>query len=75
MQRFAFEQQAPSQALGQYGNIVAGSILPGTITTQGPQSSGPGALAGAASGAMLGNMIMPGIGGAIGGAVLGGLLG
>ena len=36
MQRFAFEQQAPSQALGQYGNIVAGTILPGTVTTQGP---------------------------------------
>ena len=27
MQRFAFEQAAPSQALGTYGNIVAGTIL------------------------------------------------
>jgi hypothetical protein len=75
MQRFAFEQQAPSQALGQYGNIVAGSILPGTITTQGPQSSGPGALGGAAGGAGLAYALgasNPVIAGA---AILGGLLG
>ena len=76
MQRFAFEQQAPSQALGQYGNIVAGSILPGTITTTGPQSSGPGTLAGAAGGAGLAyalgatNPLILG-----GSAILGGLLG
>jgi hypothetical protein len=75
MQRFAFEQAAPSQALGQYGNIVAGTILPGTITTTGPGTRGPGAAAGATAGAMLGNMIFPGVGGALGGAVLGGLLG
>jgi len=86
MQRFAFEQQAPSQALGQYGNIVAGSILPGTITTTGPGSSGPGALAGAAGGAGLaylsglGTPITSGMFAGInpviaGGALLGGLLG
>jgi hypothetical protein len=76
MQRFAFEQAAPSQALQQYGNIVAGTILPGTITTTGPQSSGPGALAGAAGGAGLASAL--GFGGPLGlatGAVLGGLLG
>ena len=75
MQRFAFEQQAPSQALGQYGNIVAGSILPGTITTQGPQSSGPGALGGAAGAGGLAYALgasNPVIAGA---AILGGLLG
>ena len=86
MQRFAFEQQAPSQALGQYGNIVAGSILPGTITTTGPGSSGPGALAGAIGGAGLGSLVpftaAPGAAGLaainpyiLGGALLGGLLG
>ena len=74
MQRFAFEQAAPSQALQQYGNIVAGTILPGTITTTGPGTRGPGTAAGAAAGAMLGNMIMPGVGGALGGALLGGIL-
>ena len=75
MQRFAFEQAAPGQALGQYGNIVAGSILPGTITTTGPQSSGPGTLAGAAGGAGLAYALgatNPYIAGA---AILGGLLG
>jgi hypothetical protein len=75
MQRFAFEQQAPGQALGQYGNIVAGSILPGTITTTGPGSSGPGTLAGAAGGAGIASalsMSNPYIAGA---AILGGLLG
>ena len=86
MQRFAFEQAAPSQALGQYGNIVAGSILPGTITTTGPGSSGPGALAGAIGGAGLGSLVpftaAPGAAGLaainpyiLGGALLGGLLG
>ena len=86
MQRFAFEQQAPSQALGQYGNIVAGTILPGTVTTTGPGSSGPGALAGAVGGAGLGSLVpftaAPGATGLaainpyiLGGAVLGGLLG
>lgn len=58
-----------------YGNIVAGSILPGTITTTGPQSSGPGTLAGAAGGAGLAYALgatNPYIAGA---AILGGLLG
>ena len=57
MQRFAFEQAAPTQALQQYGNIVAGNILPGTITTQGG-GGGPSALSrglgGAAAGAAFG---------------------
>jgi hypothetical protein len=86
MQRFAFEQAAPGQALGQYGNIVAGSILPGTITTTGPGSSGPGALAGAIGGAGLGSLVpftaAPSATGLaainpyiLGGALLGGLLG
>lgn len=86
MQRFAFEQAAPGQALGQYGNIVAGTILPGTVTTTGPGSSGPGALAGAIGGAGLGSLVpftaAPGATGLaamnpyiLGGALLGGLLG
>ena len=74
MQRFAFEQAAPSQALQQYGNIVAGTILPGTITTTGPGTRGPGTAAGAGAGALIGNMVAPGIGGALGGALLGGIL-
>ena len=74
MQRFAFEQAAPSQALQQYGNIVAGTILPGTITTTGPGTIGPGTAAGAGAGALIGNMVAPGIGGALGGALLGGIL-
>lgn len=57
MQRFAFEQAAPGQALQQYGNIVAGTILPGTITSSGG-SGGPSALSrglgGAAAGAAFG---------------------
>lgn len=80
MQRFAFEQQAPSQALGQYGNIVAGSILPGTITTTGPGTQGPGAVAGALGGAGIGSLLAgPGAAAlnpyVLGGALLGGLLG
>ena len=91
MERFAFEQAAKGQALGQYGNIVAGSILPGTSTTIGPGTSGPGAVAGALGGAGLASLIpytapTTGIfasGGALGainpyiagGAILGGLLG
>ncbi len=74
MQRFAFEQAAPSQALQQYGNIVAGTILPGTITTTGPGTRGPGTAAGAGAGALIGNLVAPGIGGALGGALLGGIL-
>ena len=76
MQRFAFEQAAPGQALQQYGNIVAGTLLPGTITTTGPGTQGPGALAGAAGGAGIAyalgatNPLILG-----GSALLGGLLG
>jgi hypothetical protein len=57
MQRFAFEQAAPSQALSQYGNIVAGTILPGTVTATGGggRSGNPlMGLLGAAGGFMLG---------------------
>ena len=71
MQRFAFEQAAPTQALQQYGNIVAGNILPGTITTSG-QSSRPSFLQGAAGGAAAGGAIGGGPGAAVG-ALLGGL--
>ena len=75
MQRFAFEQEAPSRALTQYGNIVAGSILPPTTTATGPGPQGPGALAGAAGAgglAYLAGASNPVIAGA---AILGGLLG
>jgi hypothetical protein len=50
MQRFAFEQAAPGQALSQYANIAGGTIIPGTQTTTGPGAQGPGALGGAAAG-------------------------
>lgn len=50
MQRFAFEQAAPGQALSQYANIAGNTIIPGTQTTTGPGAQGPGALGGAAAG-------------------------
>ena len=50
MQRFAFEQAAPGQALTQYANIAGNTIIPGTQTTTGPGAQGPGALGGAAAG-------------------------
>lgn len=90
MQRFAFEQEAPSKALTQYGNIVAGSILPPTTTTTGPGAQGPGVLGGALGGAGLGYLAGGMAGYAVpasatglaainpyiaGGAILGGLLG
>jgi len=80
MQRFAFEQAAPSQALGTYGNIVAGTILPGTITSSGGGAGGPSfaarALGGAASGAAIGQTIGSGFGpmGALAGGLIGGFL-
>ena len=75
MQRFAFEQAAPSQALQQYGNIVAGTILPGTSTTTGPGTRGPGTLAGAAGGAGLAAALNYGSPlGLATGALLGGIL-
>lgn len=80
MQRFAFEQAAPGQALGQYGNIVAGTILPGTVTSSGGGAGGPSfaarALGGAASGSAIGSQIgsIGGPMGALGGALIGGLL-
>ena len=83
MQRFAFEQAAPGQALQQYGNIVAGTILPGTVTASGTQP-GMSPLAGAIGGGLAGGALgasslgatlgMTGPWGALGGAVLGGLL-
>ena len=85
MQRFAFEQAAPGEALSQYANIAGGTIIPGTQTTTGPGTQGPGALGGALGGAGLGASLMPGatIGGTgalaamnpyvLGGALLGGL--
>lgn len=80
MQRFAFEQQAPSQALQQYGNIVAGTILPGTVTSTAPGPQGPGMVAGALGGAGIGSLFAPAGAGlmnpyVLGGALLGGLLG
>lgn len=41
-ERFEFGQQAPYQALNQYGNIVAGSMLPGTTTLEGGGGGGMG---------------------------------
>ena len=56
IRRFAFEQGAPGQALQQYGNIVAGTILPGTITTTGPGTQGD-PLAGAAGTAGIASLL------------------
>jgi len=57
MQRFAFGQAAPGQALSQYANIAAGTILPGTQTTTMPGPTGPGGMAGAIGGAGLGSLV------------------
>ena len=78
MQRFAFEQEAPGRALSQYANIAGGTILPGTQTTTGPGTSGPGVVAGALGGAGLGSLLAGPNGGfmnpyVLGGALLGGL--
>jgi len=70
MQRFAFEQAAPSQALQQYGNIVAGTILPGTVTSTGGGGGGPSSLQSALGGAATGYSI-GGPWGAAAGAALG----
>jgi hypothetical protein len=53
MQRFAFEQAAPAEALTRYGNVVAGSILPGTVSQTGGMA-GPSTLANMAGGALTG---------------------
>ena len=53
MQRFAFEQAAPAEALTRYGNVVAGSILPGTLSQTGGMA-GPSTLANMAGGALTG---------------------
>ncbi len=70
MQRFAFEQAAPSQALSQYGNIVAGTILPGTVTATGGGGGGPSALQAGLGGAATGYS-MAGLPGAAVGGILG----
>jgi len=57
--RFNFQQQAPSQALNQYGNIVAGSILPPSVTsssTGGGASDFASTTGGALTGGALGSM-------------------
>jgi hypothetical protein len=70
MQRFAFGQAAPSQALQQYGNIVAGTILPGTVTSTGGGGGGPSTLQSGIGGAATGYAI-----GGLPGAAVGGILG
>lgn len=70
MTRFMFEQAAPSQALQQYGNIVAGTILPGTVTTSSGGGGGGSTLGRAAGGALTGYQA-----GGMTGAMIGGLLG
>ena len=69
MQRFAFEQAAPGQALDRYANIAAGTIIPGTQTTTGPGAQSPGFAAGALGGAGLTSALLPE---AMSGAMLGG---
>jgi hypothetical protein len=76
MQRFAFEQAAPSQALGQYGNIVAGTILPGTVTSTGGGGRSGGGIQGALGGAATGASLASTLGFASPyGAIAGGILG
>ena len=70
MQRFAFGQAAPGQALQQYGNIVAGTILPGTVTATGGGGGGPSALQTGLGGAATGYAM-----GGLPGAAVGGILG
>ena len=70
MQRFAFGQAAPSQALQQYGNIVAGTILPGTVTSTGGGGGGPSTLQSGIGGAATGYAM-----GGLPGAAVGGILG
>jgi len=64
MQRFAFEQEAPGEALNRYAQIAGTNILPPTTTSSGGPG-GPGALAGGLGGAGLGYGIaqMAGAGG------------
>lgn len=83
--RFEFAQQAPGEALSQYANIAAGSILPGTVTASGGGGGGigtgsilGGALGGAAGGGALtqlgiGGMTSAGVGTGV--AALGGPMG
>ena len=70
MQRFAFEQAAPGQALDRYANIAAGTILPGTATTTAPGGQ-TGGLAGALGGAGLASSLGIGAGSTLAGAAPG----
>jgi len=70
MQRFAFEQAAPGQALDRYANIAAGTILPGTSTTTMPGGQ-TGGLAGALGGAGLASSLGIGAGSTLAGAAPG----
>ena len=64
IRRFTFEQEAPERQLQTYSNLVTGAgLLPGTTTTTGPGTTGPGGLAGAAGAAGLASLI-PGVKGA-----------
>ena len=63
--RFNFQQQAPGQSLNQYGNIVAGSILPPSVTSSsagGGVSDLAATTGGAATGYALGSLF-PAVGG------------
>ena len=76
MQRFNFGQQAPGQGLNAYGNIVAGSILPPSVTSSslgGGVSDLAATTGGAATGYALGSMFGPAFGpwGAAAGALYG----
>ena len=70
IRRFTFGQEAPERQLQTYSNLVTGGgLLPGTTTTTGPGTSGPGGLAGATGAAGLASVLAPkatlaGLGGA-----------
>ena len=78
MQRFAFEQQAPAEALERYAGLVMGTLLPGTRTAT-QMGGGVSPVMGALGGGGLGYLAAPYLGitgpmGVLGGALLGGLL-
>ena len=62
--RFEFGQQAPSEALSRYSNLVQGSILPGTTTATAPGGGGIGwgTGLGAGFGALAGGGALTGLG-------------
>lgn len=74
---FEFAQRAPSAALNQYANVVAGSLLPGEISSMqsGGRGLGTGAMIGGGLGAAAGIGALPGLTAGQGIGALGGPMG